>query len=129
MTSAYQDLQDGLALKAERKQRNGMLVRAAAVAGGNSKALPGQYTFKADFADNAAARAVVHHWGGGGGGSHMNMAGSKQFLKGVRIKGVTTRGSSSRQGAKLEAGRAAARSRKQGASASAGGKAHAHSRK
>lgn len=110
VTNAYQDFQNRIALREENKARNGVLVRAAAVAGGNSKALPGQYTFKADFADNAAARAVVHHWGAGGGGSHYHMAGSKQFLKGVRVRGVVSR--HSRQGAKLEASRQAARNRK-----------------
>ena len=118
VTNAYQDLQNRIALREENKARHGILVRAAAVAGGNSKALPGQYTFKADFADNAAARAVVHHWGAGGGGSHYHMAGSKQFLKGVRVKGVVSR--HSRQGAKLEASRQAARNRK-----NRGSKAHA----
>ena len=122
LMNAYQDLQARVARREANMQRNMVLVRAAAVAGGNSKALPGQYTFKADFADNAAARAVVHHWGAGGGGSHYHMAGSKQFLKGVRVRGVVSR--HSRQGARLEASRQAARTRK----AQRGSKAHADNR-
>jgi len=45
----------------------------------------------------------VHHWGAGGGGSHYHTAGSKQFQKGVRIKGVISR--HSKQGAKMQAAR------------------------
>ena len=78
---------------------------------GTSKALEAQFTTKAQFADNAARRAVVHHWGAGGGGSHYHTAGSKQFLKGVRIKGVVSR--HSKQGAKMQAARVQAARNKQ----------------
>ena len=88
--------------------------------GGTSKALAGQYVFKADFADNAAARAVVHHFGGGGGGAHYFAAGSKQFQRGVRVKGLKAR-KSSKQAAKALASRVAARNMKK----QRGSKAHA----
>merc|ERR1712190_415810 len=45
----------------------------------------------------------LHMWGGGGGGSHYWGAGSKQYNKGNKIKGVILR--HSRQGAKLQAAR------------------------
>jgi hypothetical protein len=64
---------------------------------GNSKAIASSFVFKQGFADNAARRAIKHHWGEGGGGAHYTMAGSKQFQKGVRIKGVVSR--HSKQGA------------------------------
>jgi hypothetical protein len=63
VAQAYSHLELGLAQRREQRANNALLLRAANVAGGNSKALPGQYTFKADFADNAARRAIVHHWG------------------------------------------------------------------
>jgi len=40
-----------------------LLNRANAFAGGNSKALAGQYTFRQDAADDTKARANVHHTG------------------------------------------------------------------
>jgi hypothetical protein len=64
----------------------------------SSKALPAQFHHKMDVADNAAKRAIVHHTG-----SHYHMAGSKQFQRGVRVKGVISR--HSKQGAKLQAAR------------------------
>ena len=70
---------------------------------GNSiKALPSQFVYQPSPADNAAARAIVHHTG-----SHYHMAGSKQFQRGVRVKGVVAR--HSQQGAKLQAARMAQR--------------------
>ena len=86
------DIKVKLALKAQAKQRNGVLVRSAAFAKGNSKAISSTFSFKAGAAFNSRARAIVHHWGGGGGGSHMMMAGSRQFQKGVRIRGVRLKG-------------------------------------
>ena len=53
----------------------------------------------------------MHHWGAGGGGSHYHTAGSKQFLKGVRIRGVVSR--HSKQGAKMQAARVQAARNKQ----------------
>ena len=64
----------------------------------SSKALPAQFHAKMDVADNAAKRAIVHHTG-----SHYHMAGSKQFQRGVRVKGVISR--HSKQGAKMQAAR------------------------
>jgi hypothetical protein len=64
----------------------------------SSKALPAQFHHKMDVADNAAKRAIVHHTG-----SHYHMAGSKQFQRGVRVKGVISR--HSKQGAKMQAAR------------------------
>ena len=93
-----------LATRERNKQANAIATRSMRVArGGASKALAAQYAHKAGFADNAARRAIVHHWGAGGGGSHYHTAGSKQFLKGVRIKGVVSR--HSKQGARLGAAR------------------------
>jgi hypothetical protein len=60
------------------------------------------YYTKPKAADNAANRAVVHHT------NSLNvMAGSKQFQKGVRVKGVVSR--HSKQGIKLQAKRNAKR--------------------
>jgi hypothetical protein len=48
--------------------------------------------FKEDCADNEHARALQHHgYGGYGGGAHFTMSGSRQFHKGVRIKGIAQR--------------------------------------
>jgi hypothetical protein len=84
----------------DQAEDNKLLARLAAEAKGNSKAIPSQYVYKPDTADNAAKRAVVHHTG-----SHYHMAGSKQFQRGVRVKGVISR--HSKQGAKLQAARVA----------------------
>ena len=101
-----------LAKREENKKTNAIAVRSMRVAlRGSSKALAAQYTTKAQFADNAARRAIVHHWGAGGGGSHYHNSGSKQFLKGVRIKGVVSR--HSKQGAKMQAARVQASRNKQ----------------
>jgi hypothetical protein len=89
----------------EQDKLNKLLSRSAAHAtkgGGASKALPSQYVHQPKAADNAAKRAIVHHTG-----SHYVMAGSKQFQKGVRVKGVISR--HSQQGAKLQAARSAQR--------------------
>ena len=100
-----------LAMRKQRKEYQGMLTKSAAFAiGGHTKAIASQFTFKQDHADNKHTRAIVHHWGAGGGGSHYHMAGTKQFHKGVRVKGVVMR--HSRQGAKLAASRQNARSAK-----------------
>jgi hypothetical protein len=63
---------------------------------------PVYYYTKPKAADNAANRAQVHHTN-----SLNNMAGSKQFQKGVRVKGVVSR--HSKQGIKLQAKRNAKR--------------------
>mmetsp|Transcript_6138 Transcript_6138/g.15140 ORF Transcript_6138/g.15140 Transcript_6138/m.15140 type:complete len:89 (+) Transcript_6138:2-268(+) len=51
-----------------------------------SKALPAQYQHKADTTHDKTASAVRHHTG-----SHYHMAGSVQFQRGVRVKGVVSR--------------------------------------
>lgn len=98
-------LQMQLALRREAKRRHGLLVRATAFSHGlHSKAIASTFQFKAGFADNKHARALQHHgYGGFGGGAHYTMAGSKQFQKGVRIKGVISR--HSKQGARMQAAR------------------------
>ena len=68
--------------------------------GNSTKALPSQFVYQPSPADNSAARAIVHHTG-----SHYHMAGSKQYQRGVRVKGVISR--HSQQGAKLQAARMA----------------------
>ncbi len=63
---------------------------------------PVYYYTEPKAANNAANRAVVHHT------ASLNvMAGSKQFQKGVRVKGVVSR--HSKQGIKLQAKRNAKR--------------------
>jgi hypothetical protein len=101
-----------LATRESQKRQNQIATRAMRHAkAGASKALAAQFSHKAGFADNAARRAIVHHWGAGGGGSHYHTAGSKQFLKGVRIRGVVSR--HSKQGAKMQAARVQAARNKQ----------------
>jgi hypothetical protein len=99
-------LRNGANEVADRDQdkMNKLLARSAAHAkkGGGAKALPSQYVHKPQAADNAAKRAIVHHTG-----SHYVMAGSKQFQKGLRVKGVVSRHSV--QGAKLQSARSAKR--------------------
>jgi pre-60S factor REI1 len=93
-----------MALREQAKRRDMVLRRSAGLAlHGASKAISSSYTHKADAADNKHARAVVHHWGAGGGGSHYHMAGSRQYQKGNKVKGVVLR--HSRQGARLQAER------------------------
>ena len=71
---------------------------------GSSKAIASTFLFKAGSADNKHARALQHHgYGGFGGGAHYTMGGSKQFQKGVRVKGVISRHSV--QGARMQAAR------------------------
>jgi len=56
------------------------------------------------YAENKGMRALVHHgYGNGGGGAHYTMAGSKQYNKGNKVKGVVLRHSV--QGAKMQAQR------------------------
>lgn len=59
---------------------------AALFAKGNSKSLPANFVHKKKEADNKRARANVHH-----GNAHYNFSGSKQFQKGVRVKGIVQR--------------------------------------
>ena len=76
----------------ERTREHRLLLRSFAAAKGTSKALASSYVHKADFADNKHARALTHHgYGGFGGGAHFTMSGSRQFHKGVRLKGLVQR--------------------------------------
>eukprot|EP01048_Picozoa_sp_COSAG05_P008637 COSAG05_NODE_668_length_8004_cov_3.894371_2_plen_90_part_00 len=63
-----------------------MCGRVSAVHTGHSKALPANFVHKQKEADNKRARANVHH-----GSAHYNFSGSKQFQKGVRVKGIVQR--------------------------------------
>ena len=85
-----------IAMRRERNMRNGVLVKSLMYTKGNSKAISSQFVFKQGAADNAQNRAIVHHWGAGGGGSHYCMAGSKQFQKGNKVKGIVARGKKSK---------------------------------
>mmetsp|Transcript_23382 Transcript_23382/g.55364 ORF Transcript_23382/g.55364 Transcript_23382/m.55364 type:complete len:558 (-) Transcript_23382:147-1820(-) len=78
-----------------------LMTRQFALAKGNSKALPSQFVYKQDAADNARRRANVHH---AGSHYHMQAARSMQF---GRRKGLMARHSS--QGARLQASRMTAK--------------------
>jgi len=94
-----------LSARLMRDQERRMMMRGLACKG-DVKAISTQLArsnYKQKEADNKAMRAIVHHWGGGGGGSHYHMAGSKQYNKGNKVKGVILRHSV--QGAKLQAAR------------------------
>lgn len=87
----------------EQNMNNKFLAREAMLnKRGESKAIPSNYVYQPSPADNATKRAIVHHTS-----SHYHMAGSRQFQRGVRVKGVVSR--HSKQGAKLQAARMAAR--------------------
>jgi hypothetical protein len=102
-------------LEQENQDRK-LLARIAAVEKGNTKAIPSQYVYKQDVADNAAKRAMVHH-----AGSHYHMAGSHQFQKGVRVQGVISR--HSKQGAKMQAARMSNRNKNNAMEAARGERA------
>jgi hypothetical protein len=118
------------AMEALRNQQedNKLLARIQASSKGKSKAIASQFVHKQDAADNAEKRAIVHHTG-----SHYHMAGSRQFQRGVRVKGVVSR--HSKQGAKLQSARVAknngfaAREDARGERAQGAGKSHGKSAK
>lgn len=91
----YTELAEKLgALNFQRRQAgelNKNLLKSFIHEGLQCKALPSQYHYKESAAHDATRAAEVHHRGGGGGGSHYNLAGSKQFQKGLRLKGVVAR--------------------------------------
>jgi len=92
-----------LSARVMRDQERRMMLKGLS-SKGDTKAISTQLArsvHKQKEADNKAMRAIVHHWGGGGGGSHYHMAGSKQYNKGNKVKGVILRHSV--QGAKLQA--------------------------
>jgi hypothetical protein len=86
-------LQKNIVLRAERKARNGILTKSHTLFKGTSKAIASNYTYKPSAADNKQRRAIVHH-----AGSHFHMAGTRQFHRGVRVKGIKMR---ARHGSKL----------------------------
>mmetsp|Transcript_113774 Transcript_113774/g.170168 ORF Transcript_113774/g.170168 Transcript_113774/m.170168 type:complete len:253 (-) Transcript_113774:593-1351(-) len=109
----------GGAIQAERKHKRFIRREFARVQKKemSSKALPAQFYHRQDAADNAERRAIIHHTS-----SHYVMAGSRQYERGVRVKGVVMR--HSRQGAKLQAARAA---KKRGMDAREGARGERHS--
>ena len=94
-------LQQKLEAYNKHKQDCQLMSRQFALSKGNSKALPSQYVFKQDIADNSRRRANVHH---AGSHYHMQAARSMQF---GRQKGLMARHSS--QGARLQASRMSAK--------------------
>ena len=95
-----------LALRRATRQTNALLLRSMALADGTSKAIASTYRFKADFADNKHARAIQHHgYGGFGGGAHFTMSGSRQFHKGVKLKGIIQRKAGKAKAAQAQATR------------------------
>lgn len=85
-----------LALAAQRrndgKARHGVLVKSFRLAKGTSKSIASSYQYKEDFAHNKHTSALQHHgYGGFGGGAHFTMSGSRQFLKGNKVKGLVLR--------------------------------------
>lgn len=103
------DLSGKMSLQQAQKKMNGLMVRSQTFSKGNSKAIASQFCFKQGAADNAAARSLQHHgYGGFGGGAHFTMHASKQFNKGIRVKGVVSRkakGGSKMQAAKNKSNR------------------------
>eukprot|EP00928_Gymnodinium_smaydae_P065160 TRINITY_DN48339_c0_g1_i1.p1 TRINITY_DN48339_c0_g1~~TRINITY_DN48339_c0_g1_i1.p1 ORF type:complete len:179 (+),score=14.83 TRINITY_DN48339_c0_g1_i1:80-538(+) len=79
-----------MALMQMRKTQS-QLLKCSAFAKGNSKAIPSIYVYKPHHAfDSARGRnapsRLIHHTN-----SHYHMAGSRQFQKGLRLKGVVMR--------------------------------------
>ena len=72
--------------KLAEKKNNKMLLNSMMKSGGNSKALPGQYNFREDPADDPTRRAIVHHTG-----SHYQGAHSRQFKMGNKVQGMVAR--------------------------------------
>eukprot|EP00531_Pseudo-nitzschia_arenysensis_P002206 CAMPEP_0116139922 /NCGR_PEP_ID=MMETSP0329-20121206/13565_1 /TAXON_ID=697910 /ORGANISM="Pseudo-nitzschia arenysensis, Strain B593" /LENGTH=548 /DNA_ID=CAMNT_0003634987 /DNA_START=146 /DNA_END=1792 /DNA_ORIENTATION=- len=94
-------LQQKLDAYNKHKQHCQLMCKQYALAKGNSKAIPSQYIFKQDAADNSRRRANVHH-----AGSHYHMQAARTMQFG-RQKGLMARHSS--QGARLQASRMAAK--------------------
>ena len=94
-------LQQKLDAYNKHKEHCQLMVKEYNLAKGNSKAIPSQYVFKQDKADNARRRANVHH-----AGSHYHMQAARTMQFG-RQKGLMARHSS--QGARLQASRMAAK--------------------
>ena len=93
MRGSSRRMQQKMESRAARATQHGVLARSMLRFKGTSKAIASTYVYKAGAADNKHARAVVHH-----AGSHFHRAGTKQFHRGVRVKGIKARG---RHGSKL----------------------------
>jgi hypothetical protein len=100
LEASVDELQHKLDVYNKHKAECALLGRQFALSKGNSKAIPSQYIFKKDAADNRRQRANVHH---AGSHYHMQMSRSMQF---GRTKGLLARHSS--QGSRLQASRMAA---------------------
>lgn len=91
----YSELADELAQlnfkKRQAGELNNNLLKSYMHQGPQCKALPAQFEYKESAAFDKTRAAQVHHFGGGGGGSHYHLAASKQFQKGLRLKGVVAR--------------------------------------
>jgi len=103
-------MQHKMMLRAERKSTHGILTRSTLRFKGTSKAIASTYVYKPSAADNKHARAIVHH-----AGSHFHRAGTRQFHRGVRVKGIKMRG---RHGSKLSSAMVRQRGVKKGNSSS-----------
>uniref|UniRef100_A0A7S1FMF2 C2H2-type domain-containing protein n=1 Tax=Corethron hystrix TaxID=216773 RepID=A0A7S1FMF2_9STRA len=101
MEASIETLEEKLAAYKRHKAEYQLLGREFRFAKGNSKALPSQYTFRIDPADNQRRRENIHHTGSH---YHMQAARSMQF---GRSKGLMARHSS--QGSRLQASRMAAK--------------------
>jgi len=100
LEASVDELQNKLDVYNKHKAECALLGRQFALSKGNSKAIPSQYIFRKDAADNRRQRANVHH---AGSHYHMQMSRSMQF---GRTKGLLARHSS--QGSRLQASRMAA---------------------
>jgi len=101
MEANIETLDAKLAAYNKHKAEYQLLGRDFKFAKGNSKALPSQYTFRIDPADNSRRRENTHHTGSH---YHMQAARSMQF---GRTKGMMARHSA--QGSRLQASRMAAK--------------------
>ena len=117
---ASSSLQQRILLRHARKQAYGVLTRAHRRFKGTSKAIASTYVYKPGAADNKHRRAIVHH-----AGSHFHMAGSRQFHRGVRVKGIKFR---SRRGANLSSAMTAKRVKKGNSSSNRGNRRFDHRR-
>ena len=103
-------MQRKIALKKARKKYHSILTKSAFRFKGTSKAIASTYVYKPGTADNKHVRAIVHH-----AGSHFHRAGTKQFHRGVRVKGIKMRG---RHGSKLSSAMVRQRPQRSGNSSS-----------
>eukprot|EP00592_Proboscia_alata_P017082 CAMPEP_0194399250 /NCGR_PEP_ID=MMETSP0174-20130528/126553_1 /TAXON_ID=216777 /ORGANISM="Proboscia alata, Strain PI-D3" /LENGTH=528 /DNA_ID=CAMNT_0039195633 /DNA_START=126 /DNA_END=1712 /DNA_ORIENTATION=- len=100
MEANIETLEAKLAAYNRHKAEYQLLGRDFKFSKGNSKALPSQYTFRIDPANNSRRRENIHHTG-----SHYHMQASRSMQFG-RTKGLMARHSA--QGSRLQASRMAA---------------------